>query len=55
MGGSWNKIANRKTGRQPETQAEKRTDKNEIIGLPAETGQKVQKLYAGYYLYLTFS
>ena len=38
MGGFWNKIANRETCRRPETQAERRTDENEIIALPAETG-----------------
>ena len=38
MGGFWNKIANRVTDRQPEIKAERRTDKNEIIGLPADKG-----------------
>ena len=38
MSSFWNKIANRETDRQPEIRAEKRTDENEIIGLPADRG-----------------
>ena len=38
MSGLWNKIAHRETGRRPETLAERQTDENEIIGLPAERG-----------------
>ena len=38
MGGLWNKVANREIDRQPEIQAERGTDENEIIGLPADMG-----------------